>query len=57
MGKDHLDPTKDAEFQQVVQTFLRTPPQPHASAREAFEPSPKRCLLRPAGLRPQPDYL
>jgi hypothetical protein len=23
------DPTKDPEFQKVVQTFLQTPPQPH----------------------------
>ncbi len=23
------DPTKDPEFQKVVQTFLRTPPTPH----------------------------
>jgi hypothetical protein len=23
------DPTKDPEFQKVVQTFLRTPPKPH----------------------------
>jgi hypothetical protein len=23
------DPTKDPEFQKVVQTFLKTPPQPH----------------------------
>jgi hypothetical protein len=29
MAKDS-DPTKDPEFQKVVQTFLRTPPKPHA---------------------------
>jgi hypothetical protein len=23
------DPTKEPEFQRVVQTFLRTPPKPH----------------------------
>jgi len=27
-GKEH-DPTKDPEFQKVVQTFLHTKPQPH----------------------------
>jgi hypothetical protein len=29
------DPTKDPEFQKVVQTFLRTPPKPH-------KPAPKK---------------
>jgi hypothetical protein len=27
------DPTKDPEFQRVVQTFLRTPPQSHKSGQ------------------------
>jgi hypothetical protein len=27
------DPTKDPEFQKVVQTFLRTPPKPHKKAK------------------------
>jgi hypothetical protein len=29
MNEKKSDPTKDPEFQKVVQTFLRTPPQPH----------------------------
>jgi len=29
------DPTKDPKFQQVVQTFLRTPPQPHKPVKKA----------------------
>jgi hypothetical protein len=33
MGKS--DPTKDPKFQQVVQTFLRTPPQPHKPVKKA----------------------
>jgi hypothetical protein len=28
------DPTKDPEFQKVVQTFLRTKPQPHKAANK-----------------------
>jgi hypothetical protein len=28
------DPTKDLKFQQVVQTFLRTPPKPHKPVRK-----------------------
>jgi hypothetical protein len=28
MAKSQTDPMKDPEFQKVVQTFLRTPPQP-----------------------------
>jgi hypothetical protein len=27
------DPTKDPKFQQVVQTFLRTPPKPHRATK------------------------
>ena len=29
MREKKSDPTKDAEFQGVVQHFLKTPPQPH----------------------------
>jgi len=29
------DPTKERKFQQVVQTFLRTPPQPHKPVKKA----------------------
>jgi hypothetical protein len=28
------DPTKDPEFQKVVQAFLRTKPQPHKPAKK-----------------------
>jgi hypothetical protein len=29
------DPTKDPKFQQVVQAFLQTPPQPHKPVKKA----------------------
>ena len=29
MPDKNTDPTKEPEFQEVVQTFLRTPPKPH----------------------------
>jgi hypothetical protein len=32
MAAKSSDPTKDPEFQKVVQTFLRTPPQHHKPA-------------------------
>jgi hypothetical protein len=35
------DPTKDPEFQKVVQTFLRTPPKPHKPSGKR-KVSPKR---------------
>jgi hypothetical protein len=35
------DPTKDPEFQRVVQTFLRTPPKPHKPIGKK-KPNPKK---------------
>jgi hypothetical protein len=40
------DPTKDPKFQQVVQTFLRTPPQPHKSAAKKPKKAQKRAARR-----------
>jgi hypothetical protein len=34
------DPTKDAEFQSVIQHFLKTPPQPH-KPKEKGKASPR----------------
>ncbi len=36
------DPTKDPQFQQVVQTFLRTPPKPHAKKADKRKTARKR---------------
>jgi hypothetical protein len=36
------DPTKDPEFQKVVQTFLRTKPQPHQPKKKAKKGSKPR---------------
>jgi hypothetical protein len=33
------DPTKDPEFQKVVQAFLRTKPQPHKPKKKAAKKS------------------
>jgi len=35
------DPTKDPEFQKVVQTFLHTKPQPHKAKKK-----PKRSIKK-----------
>ena len=37
MAKDR-DPTKDPEFQKVVQGFLQTKPQPHKPKRKRERP-------------------
>jgi hypothetical protein len=45
------DPTKDPEFQKVVQTFLRTKPQPKKTKRakkKRMAKSKSRKALRPA---------
>jgi hypothetical protein len=34
MAAKSSDPTKDPEFQKVVQAFLRTPPKPHKPKRK-----------------------
>jgi hypothetical protein len=36
------DPTKDPEFQRVVQHFLNTPPKPHKPADKRKRPKRKR---------------
>jgi hypothetical protein len=36
------DPTKDPEFQKVVQTFLHTKPQPHQPKKKAAKKAAKR---------------
>jgi hypothetical protein len=36
------DPTKDPEFQKVVQTFLHTKPQPHKLKKKKAAKKPKR---------------
>lgn len=36
------DPTKDAEFQKVVQAFLHTKPQPQKPKKKAAEKAAKR---------------
>jgi hypothetical protein len=40
------DPTKDPEFQRVVQTFLRTPPKPHKSKAKKGKPNVDRKRMR-----------
>src|SRR6266851_10414148 len=42
------DPTKDPKFQQVVQTFLRTPPRPHGEAMSS-KPVPRKAAKRLKG--------
>jgi hypothetical protein len=41
MSNKAPDPTKDPEFQKIVQTFLRTKPQPHKRKPKAVK-EPKR---------------
>jgi hypothetical protein len=36
------DPTKDPEFQKVVQTFLHTKPKPHKPKKKAAKKATKR---------------
>jgi len=36
------DPTKDPEFQKVVQAFLHTKPTPHKPKKKAVKKSPKK---------------
>jgi hypothetical protein len=36
------DPTKDPEFQKVVQGFLRTKPKPHKPAKKQKPETPKK---------------
>jgi hypothetical protein len=45
MTKIKDDPTKDPEFQKVVQVCLRTPPKPHKSLKKSkskADASPKK---------------
>jgi len=36
------DPTKDPEFQKVVQAFLHTKPQPHAAKKRKRKVGPQK---------------
>jgi hypothetical protein len=44
------DPTKDPEFQKVVQHLLSTPPKPHSAMKVGKSRAPKKNLARPATL-------
>jgi hypothetical protein len=41
------DPTKDPEFQKVVQAFLRTKPKPHKPKKKAAKKGVKHAKSRP----------
>jgi hypothetical protein len=42
MPRKNDDPTKDPEFQKVVQTFLHTKPQPHKAIGKRKRPAMRK---------------